>query len=579
MLLTCLFLVISPVAIRLEVEPLGRGPQGVVVAVAVQVAPEDRGKLGERVSFSIRFTQLAEVKDAGTGVASLAPDGTFLLFREWPVGEGEVTLELLSLDGQYRGLVSRLVKVPLVENVFVPGEDAPSDAVALLPAPSPEQAVRFLPPQPGTAVGTVLLRLEAPRTTSEVRFFQGEELLLTKNRPPWEVALSLGVSPGKTLVRAEAFGADGQLLGEDVIMINEPGDHLAVQILLREVGVGSQRQRVTVSVSPPGMEEEVHLQLDDRPLARWVSCPCVVELPMETLNGGRVLVAEARGRGKRGEAVLLLDSGILQESVRVEVVELPVVVLDNSGKLVNDLSLEDFQVWEDGRQVQLSSLARSEDQALSLGLAVDVSGSMQKDFPLVQKAVAGFLGQFLRSGDRYFLGVFSWEFKLLVPWAFDPRFSADRLARVPVEGGTSLHDAIIKALQEFSGRKGPKGLVLLTDGEDTASRTGWEGAWRFARTFRTPIFPVGIRVSRLDFLLRRRLQDLASSTGGEAFFVGQASELPQVYRRIGEQLRSQYLLVYQSPSQEATSRFRTVTVKVARPNVTVRTIAGYFPPL
>lgn len=579
MLLTLLLVVIPPVAIRLEVEPIGRGPQGVVVAVAVQVAPEDREKLGERVSFSLKFTKKAEVVDTGTGVASLAGDGSFLLFREWPVGDGELTLELFSLNGQYRGSVSQLVRVPWVDNAFLPGEDASPEAVALLPAPTPEQAVRFLPVQPGTTVGTVVLRLEAPEHTSEVRFFRGEEPLLTKNRPPWEVALSLGISPGRTLVRAEAFGADGQFLGEDVIAVNEPGDRLAVQILLREVGVERQRQRVTVAVSPPGAEEEVNLQLDDRSLARWVACPCVVELPMETLKEGRVLVAEARGGGKRGEAVLLLGSGTLQESVRVELVELPVVVLDNGGKLVNDLSLEDFQVWEDGREVKVSTLARSADQVVSLGLAVDVSGSMQKDFPLVQKAVAGFLGQFLRPGDRYFLGVFSWEFNLLVPWAFDPRLSTDRLARVAVEGGTSLHDAVVKALQEFSGRKGPKGLVLLTDGEDTTSRTSWEAAWRFARTLRTPIFPVGIRVSRLDFLLRRKLQELASSTGGEAFFVGEAQELPQVYRRIGEQLRSQYLLVYQSPSQEATSRFRTVRVKVARPNVTVRTIAGYFPAL
>jgi VWFA-related protein len=462
-----------------------------------------------------------------------------------------------------------------LEEPFTLPEEASADALALLPTPPREEAVRFLPPQKGSAVGTLQLQLQAPKEAAEVRFFVNGEAYLTKKRPPWELLLSLGPVPKRTVVRAEAWDAAGRFLGEDALVLNQGENSLAVQILLSHTQEG--KTSVTVAVSPPGAEEEVVLKLDDRPLARWLSCPCVFSLGDQELAQGKVLVAEARGGGQQGEATWVLGGAPFQEAVRVDVVEVPVVVLDAQGKPVTDLSAQDFQVLEDGQPVAVETLARSEDQPLSLGLAVDVSGSMQKDFPLVRQATGGFLSKFLRPGDRYFLATFSWDFSLLVPWASDPRLGLERLSGVRVEGGTSLHDAVIKALELLAGRKGPKGLVLLTDGEDTTSRTGWDAALRVAKTRRTPIFPVGIGLSFLDFLLRGKLTELASSTGGEAFFLSSPEDLPQLYEKIGQQLRSYYVLTYHSPSQKPLDQFRSVSVSVKGRSLQVRTIAGYFP--
>lgn len=564
-------------ALRVEVEPLGRGASGTVVAVAVQVAPEDRPALGDRVRFRVVFWRASQRLDEGSGVGELAADGSFLVYREWPAGEGTVRVEVSSLDGTRAGAVERKLVVPVLDKPFLPPEGASPDAAALAPAPPPEEAVRFTRPRPGTVVGTVELTLQAPESTGEVRFFQEEQLVLVKNRPPWQLSLSLGANPRRTVVRAEAWSADGRFLGEDAVVLSGSEGRLDVHILLREGKGENQPVKVTVAVSPPGLEEEVVLLLDDRPVTRWLSCPCVTELAPQALHSARVLVAEARGGGREGEAVLVVGTGTLVETARVDVVELPVAVLDATGKPVPGLTAADFQVWEDGRPVVVETAGRGEDLAVFLGLAVDVSGSMQKDFPLVRQAVGGFLGEFLRPSDRFFLGTFSWEFSLLLPWGSEPRLAGERLASVRVEGGTSLHDAVIKALELFRGRKGPRALVVITDGEDTTSRTGWDAALRYARTMRTPIFPVGIRVAVLDFLLRSKLSELAAATGGEAFFVGKAEELPAVYRRIAEQLRHQYVLVYRSPATSAFDAFRQVTVKVQGQGVTVRTIPGYFP--
>jgi VWFA-related protein len=119
--------------------------------------------------------------------------------------------------------------------------------------------------------------------------------------------------------------------------------------------------------------------------------------------------------------------------------------------------------------------------------------------------------------------------------------------------------------------------VLLTDGEDTTSRTGWKIAERFAHTMRIPIFPIGLGLGKLDFSSRKTLKSLAEETGGEAFFPKGVAELPAVYDRIAELLRSQYLLWYRSQSDKPPEEFRGIRVEVADSGLEVQTIRGYYP--
>jgi VWFA-related protein len=94
---------------------------------------------------------------------------------------------------------------------------------------------------------------------------------------------------------------------------------------------------------------------------------------------------------------------------------------------------------------------------------------------------------------------------------------------------------------------------------------------------RVPIFPIGLGLGKLDFGARGTLKELAKETGGEAFFVKNASELPPVYDRIAEILRSQYLLWYPSPSEKEPEEFREIKVTVDQPGLEVNTIRGYYP--
>jgi|WetSurMetagenome_2_1015567.scaffolds.fasta_scaffold17086_2 Ca-activated chloride channel homolog len=567
------------IGLRVEAQPLGRGTSGTVVGLVLQVAPEDRAAVGERVSVEISFSVGGAVVDHGTAVVMLAGDGTAMLYREWPVGEGKATVAVASLDGKRGGIWSGQVKVTEQQEAFEAPADAAPDALALAVTPPAAEGVAFLPPPRTGGLGALQLELKAPDRTAKVEFFQDDEPLVQKQRPPWTVSISLGQSPRRTTIRGVAWAADGGFVGEDAVVLNGPGNQLPVDILLGPEPSGGVGERtITVSARASAKIDEIVLKLDDKPLARWLECPCVTRVSVAALAQGKVLVAEANGAGGlHGDSVKVLGGSHFVEEVRVDQVELPVVVIDKSGRPIADVPRDAFKVYEDGEEASIDSFGTTAELPLSLGILVDTSGSMERTFDDVRRAVAGFARDLLRPGDSYFLSTFAFEARIEQPWAEDPKMLSVVLDRITPIGGTALHDAVVSSLEQFRGRRSRTALVLLSDGDDTTSRTNWDVALRFCRTARTPIFPIGLRIASLDLYVRSHLKALAESTGGEAFFVSKATDLPDVYHRISEQLRAQYLLSYRSSSTKGKDDFRSVKVVVAREGATARTIAGYFP--
>jgi VWFA-related protein len=568
----------TPIAVSVEAEGLGKGAAGTVVGVVLRVAPEDRGALGERVEVSLSFIVGGAVVDRGTAVVRLEHDGTALLYREWPAGTGEVKLVVSGLDGQRQGAWVGPFTVPVMDEPFEAPSDATADAIALAATPPDPTGIAFLPPPRAGGIGAIQLELKAPATTARVDFLQDEQALVQKQRPPWTVSISLGEAPRRTVVRAVAWAADGSFLGEDAIVLNGPAAQLPVEILLAPEVPGEEVRTVTVTTSAAARVEEVVLKLDDAPVARWLQCPCVVRLPVASLRAGRVLIAEAKADGGRqGDAVRVLGGDGFVEEVRIDQVELTVVVTDAAGRLVTDLPRDAFTVREDGAEIPIEGFGTTAELPLSLGILVDTSGSMAKTFEDVRRAISVFARDLVRPGDSYFLTSFAFDTTVEVPWTQEAQRLPKLLDTIVPEGGTALNDSVVRSLEQFRARRGRTALVLLSDGDDTSSRTSWDVTLRFCRTVRTPVFPIGLRISVLDFQSRSRLKEMAESTGGEAFFVGKAEELPEAYARIGAQLRAQYLLSYRSPSKKGKDEFRTVSVAVAKEGTTARTIAGYYP--
>jgi VWFA-related protein len=394
------------------------------------------------------------------------------------------------------------------------------------------------------------------------------------------VSVPLGDIVRRTMVRAVALDSRGNFLGEDAMVLNSPTGQVGVQILLApESSIADGKRKVTVSVSGAEALRQVTLSVDADTVARWVECPCVAEVEVARLEQATILSADAIDiEGNRGDAVITLAGGTgFVGSVRVELVELPIVVLDKQGTPVLGLEQDDFTVLEDGQPVTVEGFGTTADLPLSLALAVDTSGSMEEVFPQVRQAVRGFTDALLEDNDEVVLIRFAWDAEVEVTWTDEIRKVKGRLDRFQPDGGTSLHDAVVRSLEQFRGRRGRQAVVLLTDGEDTTSRTGWGVAERFAHTMRVPIFPIGLGLGKLDFSARGTLKELAAETGGEAHFVKDVADLPAVYDRIAELLRSQYLVWYPSPSDRPDDEFREIKVTVGDKELEVHTIRGYYP--
>jgi VWFA-related protein len=272
-------------------------------------------------------------------------------------------------------------------------------------------------------------------------------------------------------------------------------------------------------------------------------------------------------------------------STGTNVVSLLVTVRDKSGKFVNELEQDDFIVEEDGHPQTITYFSRQYDLPLTLGLLVDSSGSQQEVLGDELMASAAFFQQMLREDvDQAFLERFD-ERAWLVQNVTVSRakleaalgFLANRVRQSPGRG-TVLYDAIADSADLIMKRlQGRKALVLLTDGDDTASRSSLDMAVASCQRADTVAYSIGIGTG----LARGAsvLETLARRTGGGYFEVSRKRTVDIIYKTIEEELRSQYNIGYlPPPADPAKNRggFHKVRVTLKRSGATARTRDGYY---
>jgi VWFA-related protein len=177
----------------------------------------------------------------------------------------------------------------------------------------------------------------------------------------------------------------------------------------------------------------------------------------------------------------------------VDLVNVTVTVSDESGRYVPGLQKEDFALFEDDRP-QPVSLFFSERVPVSLGIAIDTSGSMQGGkFDVARRALDRFLGQLLDPTDEIFLYRFDDEVRLLERWTTSRELLRQALGRISPRGATTLYDAIAEAapLAE-TGRHRKKALVVISDGNDTSSHTEMPELKQIIRETEVLVYAIGI---------------------------------------------------------------------------------------
>ncbi|HEX6202469.1 MAG TPA: VWA domain-containing protein [Thermoanaerobaculia bacterium] len=468
---------------------------------------------------------------------------------------------------------------PAADVVVALGEDLAREALA------GADHLLLVPPEQTVVLG--LWRAEALVSGSRivrVEFLVDGQAQLVRSRPPFTAELRLDRFPREQVIGAVGYDVAGEVVAVDEVVVNQPRGQLRVRIVepargVRMSGRGTARVEVTV---PDGRRvERVEIEINEEPVAVLERPPW--EAPIEVPGGEGVVYLSATAwldDGSRAEDVRVLNAPGYIEQVDVALIELYVAAVDRDNHPVPGLAESDFRVLEDGRPQEVRRFEEVRDLPLAVGLVLDTSGSMESSLAEAQRAAEGFLRGVVRPSDTAFAVAFASHPVLLVPPTDDVDAVADAVTGLRANGMTVLHDALVTALYYFRGLEGQKALVLLSDGDDTASAVPWGDALEYARRMNTAVYTIGLGVGRLDVGIRGKLEELARSTGGRSFFIGQATELDGVYEQIEEELRSRYLLAYSSdrpPGAEAGDEFRRVEVEVARPGVTGRTIRGYYP--
>jgi VWFA-related protein len=271
--------------------------------------------------------------------------------------------------------------------------------------------------------------------------------------------------------------------------------------------------------------------------------------------------------------------------IRVEIISVPVTVLNSRNRFEAGLKQSDFELREDGAVQEITSFAVT-DSAVDAVLLIDTSASMTARLPETKKAAAEFIRQM---GPNDATKIAQFDDKLTVLSDFTPDKSQLTLAvtKAKIGGQTTLRNALWTSLADLrrrppddqSGQR-HRAILLLTDGEDTSSAVTEEEVMSDAR--RADVLVYSLSLERKDGQAVTDsqsaifLRELADQTGGRVFFPS-PSDLPKVYRQLSEELRQQYVLGYVSSNTSARGRYRAITVRVKnKPNLKLRHRLGYF---
>lgn len=270
--------------------------------------------------------------------------------------------------------------------------------------------------------------------------------------------------------------------------------------------------------------------------------------------------------------------------VDVKLVNIFVTVTDSHGAPVTSLAKENFQLQENGKDKKIAVFDRESAIPLSIALSVDTSLSTRKDLPLELASARRFSQTILRPQDALAVYKFSEEVDLMVPFTSDLKKIDAGIDRIRNGSATALYDAIFLGAQALSKRSGRKVMVVITDGGDTVSQVDYKEALRAAQEAEAIIYsiiivPIEASAGR-DTGGEHALIQISEDTGGKYYYATSTPQLDDAFRKISDELRTQYLLAYYPSERYSDSDFRRVQVSLTNPPAggpyQVHNRAGYY---
>jgi Ca-activated chloride channel family protein len=264
----------------------------------------------------------------------------------------------------------------------------------------------------------------------------------------------------------------------------------------------------------------------------------------------------------------------------IETVHVTVTVTDANGRLIADLTKDDFEVFEDGARVPVTQFS-DKRVPVSLGLLLDVSDSMLgQPIADARAAVDRFVGELLDQGDEAFIASFNHAPRIVSQWTRPPSALRGRLNDVRPTGGTAIYDAIVSTGFLFNGRQHTRAaLIVISDGADTASDYTLMQARDAVRRTDPFIYAVAIDSGDKTRVSTRvnpdALREITGPSGGYTEVIHSASDLGPATERIANELNKQYTLGY-APTKPPDGQWRSIRVRSSPCRECARARRGYY---
>lgn len=267
-------------------------------------------------------------------------------------------------------------------------------------------------------------------------------------------------------------------------------------------------------------------------------------------------------------------------NIEYSLVVLNATVTDASGKPSTGLKEPQFKVYEDGVEQKLD-LFEAAKTPFAAAILLDTSGSMEQRVSLARSAAILFLDG-LRVDDV--AAIYNFDSKVSLVQDFsNSRDISDRIFNLKANGTTVLNDAIYKAAEELNKRKEKRrAIIVLSDGADTRSARSSDKALKAAIAANATIYTIDM--SAIDTGGKDRaqnqsaLKNFAEKSGGLFIPTPGGLAMRDAFKNIVEELGVQYTLGYQSSNQKKDGKWRAIELRVAKPNLNIRTRKGYNAP-
>jgi Ca-activated chloride channel family protein len=261
-----------------------------------------------------------------------------------------------------------------------------------------------------------------------------------------------------------------------------------------------------------------------------------------------------------------------------EIVSLFVTVADAQGRLVPDLTKDDFEIYDNDKP---QSIVYFENiiQPISVVVMLDTSGSMTGSISLLKQAAEQFLLRLLPA-DQGRVGAFNDKIQISAHFTKNRDELIGDVKELDFGNGTRLWDAVLTSLEELSGVEGRRVVLVFTDGDDTESRARLGTVIDKARMDDAMVYAIGLESNYFNGQRMVRsepdggLKKIADETGGGYFELKKTADLAPTFTRVAQELHAQYVMGF-TPTQ-LDGKVHKLSVRLKKQGMTARARRSYL---